>query len=91
VIPGEQQANESRDGLLHGLQQRGQLARLGCLNAGAQTRRPSPFLAFQLWALLHGMTDLRAGKPEMPWPAADEMIDHYLVCLGLRTPQRPRA
>jgi len=62
-----------------------------CLNAGAQTRRPSPFLAFQLWALLHGMTDLRAGKPEMPWPGADEMIDHYLVCLGLRTPQRPGA
>lgn len=62
-----------------------------CLNAGAQTRRPSPFLAFQLWALLHGMTDLRTGKPEMPWPGADEMIDHYLVCLGLRTPQRPGA
>jgi AcrR family transcriptional regulator len=61
-----------------------------CLNAGAQTRRPSPFLAFQLWSLLHGMTDLRAGKPEMPWPGPDEMIDNFLVCLGLRVPRRPR-
>jgi hypothetical protein len=60
-----------------------------CLNAGAQTRRPSPFLAFQLWSLLHGMTDLRAGKPEMPWPGPDEMIDNFLVCLGLRLPATP--
>lgn len=62
-----------------------------CLNAGAQTRRPSAFLAFQLWSLLHGMTDLRVGKPEMPWPGSDEMIDNYLVCLGLRAPRRPGA
>jgi AcrR family transcriptional regulator len=62
-----------------------------CLNAGAHTRRPSPFLAFQLWSLLHGMTDLRAGKPEMPWPGSDEMIDHFLVCLGLRASRRPGA
>jgi AcrR family transcriptional regulator len=62
-----------------------------CLNAGARTRRPSLFLAFQLWALLHGMTDLRTAKPEMSWPGADEMTDHYLVCLGLRAPQRPLA
>jgi hypothetical protein len=61
-----------------------------CLNAGAQTRRPSPFLAFQLWSLLHGMTDLRAGKPEMPWPSPDEMIDNFLVCLGLRVPPPPQ-
>ena len=50
-----------------------------CINAGAQNRRPVPFLAFQAWSLLHGMTDLCAGKPEMPWHAADEMIDHFLV------------
>jgi AcrR family transcriptional regulator len=62
-----------------------------CLNAGAQTRRPSVFLAFQLWCLLHGMTDLRAGKPEMPWPGADEMIDHLLVSLGLRATRPARA
>jgi AcrR family transcriptional regulator len=60
-----------------------------CLNAAAQTRRSSPFLAYQLWSLLHGMTDLRAGKPEMPWPGPDEMINHYLVCLGLRVPRQP--
>ena len=59
-----------------------------CINAGAQPRRPSPFLAFQLWSLLHGMTDLGAGKPEMPWPGTDDMIDHFLVCLALRG--RPR-
>jgi len=34
------------------------------------------------------MTDLRAGKPEMPWPGADEMIGHFLVSLGLRAPPR---
>jgi AcrR family transcriptional regulator len=59
-----------------------------CLNAGAQTRRPSRFLAFQLWSQLHGMTDLRTGKPELPWPGSDEMIDNFLVCLGLRVPRR---
>ena len=59
-----------------------------CLNAGAQTRRSSSFLAFQLWSLLHGMTDLRAGKPEMPWPGPGEMIENFLVCLGLRAPRR---
>jgi hypothetical protein len=62
-----------------------------CLNAGALTRRSSPFLAFQLWSLLHGMTDLRAGKPEMPWPGSDEMIDNFLACMGLRVPRRPTA
>lgn len=60
-----------------------------CLSAGAQTRRPSPFLAYQLWSLLHGMTDLRAGKPEMPWPGSGEMIDHFLICVGLRVSRRP--
>jgi hypothetical protein len=56
------------------------------VNAGAHTRQPSPFPAFQLWCLLHGLTDPRAGKPEMPWPEASEMIDHYLVSVGLRRP-----
>jgi hypothetical protein len=55
----------------------------------AQTRRPIPFLAFQLRSLLHGMTGLRAGKPEMPWPGPDEMIDNFLACRGLRVPRRP--
>jgi len=35
------------------------------------------------------MTDLRAGKPEMPWPGSAEMIDNFLVCLGLHVPRRP--
>ena len=62
-----------------------------CLDAGAQARRPSAFLALQLWCLLHGMTDLRAAKPEMPCPGTDEMIDHFLVSLGLRATRRARA
>ena len=61
-----------------------------CLDAGAQTRQPSAFLAFQLWSLLHGLTDLRAGKPELTWPASNDMIDHYLVCVGLRAPRSRR-
>jgi Tetracyclin repressor-like, C-terminal domain len=36
----------------------------GCLNAGAHTRRPSPFLAFQLWSLLHGMTACEPTSPK---------------------------
>ena len=59
------------------------------LDAGTRTRRSSPFLAFQPWSLLHGLTDLRASKPELPWPGSDEMIDNYLVCLGLRAPAGP--
>ena len=61
-----------------------------CLDVGAQARRPSAFLAFQLWWLLHGMTDLRAGKPEMPWPGTNEMTDHLLVSLGLRATRPAR-
>jgi hypothetical protein len=26
--------------------------------------------------------DLRAGKPELTWPASESLIDHYLVCVG---------
>jgi hypothetical protein len=26
--------------------------------------------------------DLRAGKPELTWPASENLIDHYLVCVG---------
>ena len=61
-----------------------------CLDAGAQTRQPSGFLAFQLWSLLHGLTDLRSGKPELPWPDAEAMFDHYLVCVGLRAIRQRR-
>ena len=61
-----------------------------CLDAGAQTRQPSGFLAFQLWSLLHGLTDLRSGKPELPWPDTEALIDHYLVCVGLRAIRQRR-
>ena len=58
-----------------------------CLDAGARTRHGSAFLAFQLWSFLHGMTELRAGKPELPWPDADDMISNFLVSMGLRKPR----
>jgi AcrR family transcriptional regulator len=58
-----------------------------CLDAGARTRQGATFLAFQLWSFLHGMTDLRAGKPELPWPEAEEMISNFLVSMGLRKPR----
>ena len=58
-----------------------------CLDAGARTRHGSAFLAFQLWSFLHGMTELRASKPELPWPDADNMISNFVVSMGLRRPR----
>jgi AcrR family transcriptional regulator len=31
-------------------------------------------LALELWASLHGIADLRIGKPEMDWPPEDDLI-----------------
>jgi len=39
--------------------------------------------AVQLWSFLHGLADLRLTKPELPWPAADGLIDATLTGLGL--------
>ncbi len=39
--------------------------------------------AVQLWSFLHGLADLRLTKPELPWPAADGLVDATLVGLGL--------
>jgi len=36
-------------------------------------RRAVP-LALELWASLHGIADLRIGKPEMDWPPEDDLI-----------------
>ncbi|MBA2315868.1 MAG: TetR/AcrR family transcriptional regulator [Chloroflexi bacterium] len=41
------------------------------------------FVAVQLWSFLHGLADLRLTKPELPWPAAEELIDATLVRLGV--------
>lgn len=58
-----------------------------CLTAGARAHGTSASLAFLLWSALHGMTDLRTGKPELPWPAPDLMIDQFLAGLGLTKPR----
>lgn len=56
-----------------------------CLDAGARapTGQNSFFMAIQLWTWLHGVVDLRISKPEMPWPAADTLLDATLSVLGL--------
>lgn len=56
-----------------------------CLDAGARPDdgRDSFFLAIQLWAWMHGLIDLRISKPEMPWPAADALLDATLADLEL--------
>jgi len=62
-----------------------------CVDAGARTPpdRESHFLAIQLWAWMHGLIDLRIGKPELPWPAADDLLDATLSDLGLAGGARP--
>jgi len=41
-----------------------------------------PFLtASTLWASLHGLVTLRAGRPAFPWPPAEEMINSLTVQL----------
>ncbi|MEJ7725442.1 MAG: TetR/AcrR family transcriptional regulator [Actinomycetes bacterium] len=57
-----------------------------CLDAGAHDvaeDRDSYFLAIQLWAWMHGLIDLRIGKPEMRWPAVETLLDATLSDLGL--------
>lgn len=58
-----------------------------CLQAGAPARGTSTSLALLLWSALHGMVDLRVGKPELPWPEPEEMIDCFLAGLGLLKPR----
>jgi AcrR family transcriptional regulator len=38
------------------------------MNAGAVPEGDADALAFQLWALVHGLVSLRANKPGVPWP-----------------------
>lgn len=40
-------------------------------------------LAFELWASLHGIVDLRITKPEMEWPPPDGMIQHALGAIDM--------
>ncbi len=54
-----------------------------CLDAGGRPAggQGSFALAVQLWAWLHGLVDLRIGKPEFPWPNTDVMLDATLSAL----------
>jgi AcrR family transcriptional regulator len=58
-----------------------------CVAAGAVVDRPGETLAVELWAGLHGIVDLRATKPEVPWPPAGLLTDDALTHLGLRPPR----
>jgi AcrR family transcriptional regulator len=62
-----------------------------CRRAGAATRRGSQFLAFHLWSTLHGIVDLRTGKPELPWPDDTDLADTALFGLALTPPRTPAA
>ena len=61
-----------------------------CLDAGARVETGSSgeppdatYLAFQVWAWLHGIVDLRITHPGLPWPDAQRMIDDLRTTLGL--------
>jgi hypothetical protein len=51
----------------------------------------TPALALELWASLHGIVDLRITKPEMEWPAEDELIQPALRAIEDAAPVRGRA
>jgi AcrR family transcriptional regulator len=57
-----------------------------CIAAGAVVAQPADLLAVELWAVLHGIVDLRLTKPELPWPPADLLVDNALGHLGLAGP-----
>jgi AcrR family transcriptional regulator len=57
-----------------------------CIEAGAKPGGDAQFVAIMLWSTLHGFADLRIGKPEMPWPAADRVVRDLLRRLRLDGP-----
>jgi AcrR family transcriptional regulator len=61
-----------------------------CVVAGAAADQPADLLAVELWAVLHGIVDLRLTKPELPWPPAQQLADNALRHLGLVRPE-PRS
>jgi AcrR family transcriptional regulator len=56
VPPGRAQLHKVRDDVR------------AAMNAGAVPEGDADALAFQLWALVHGLVSLRANKPHVPWP-----------------------
>jgi AcrR family transcriptional regulator len=54
-----------------------------CLPSEGEPRAPAAQLGLELWAFLHGLVDLRAGKPEIDWPPGERLVDAVLGQLGL--------
>jgi AcrR family transcriptional regulator len=54
-----------------------------CISAGARPGGDATFVAIMLWSTLHGFADLRIGKPEMPWPGAEDVVRDLLRRLRL--------
>jgi AcrR family transcriptional regulator len=54
-----------------------------CLLIRGRQTSETGFVALQLWTSLHGMVDLRIGKPEIDWPPAEQMVDALLAQLRL--------
>ena len=45
------------------------------MNAGAIPDGDADSVAFELWALVHGLVSLRANKPTMPWPDGAKLVE----------------
>jgi AcrR family transcriptional regulator len=45
------------------------------MDAGAVPAGDAEAVAYQLWALVHGLVSLRANKPGMPWPDTGKLVD----------------
>jgi AcrR family transcriptional regulator len=57
----------------------------GVMDAGLAPRDDPMVVATVLWAGLHGIVDLRLGKPGFPWPPVDALVDRLLTGLvGVR-------
>jgi AcrR family transcriptional regulator len=62
-----------------------------CLDARGDRDRDAGMVAVSLWSLLHGMADLRIGKPELPWNDPVDALDDALRRYELDGPRRRRA
>jgi AcrR family transcriptional regulator len=49
-----------------------------CMDLGLATKDDPAVVATALWAGLHGIVDLRLGKPGFPWPPIDALVDRML-------------
>jgi hypothetical protein len=49
-----------------------------CVDAGLAPHDDPAVVATVLWAGLHGIVDLRLGKPGFPWPPVEALVDRTL-------------